>query len=150
MSGQEISDILLANKTGPLPAICCQGLIEAAVTEDNLCKYAGISEGTGIALKDEKNYSFPVWCDESGRSHIMNSSEHSLITEYPWLYESGIRWFIVDARGRGEKYTGEMTRTWKMRMMPHLSAEEESRMKDASIHMSYGGITRSGFKRGLS
>ncbi len=150
LSGQEISDILIANKTGPLPAICCQGLIEAAVTEDNLCKYAGISEGTGIALKDEKNYSFPVWCDESGRSHIMNSSEHSLITEYPWLYESGIRWFIVDARGRGEKYTGEMTRTWKRRMMPHLSAEEESRMKDAIIHMSYGGITRSGFKRGLS
>ncbi|WP_373838133.1 DUF3656 domain-containing protein [Methanospirillum sp.] len=152
LSEQEISDICQAYHigTGPSPAICCQGLIEAAVTEDHLCEYTEKQKGTEIFLLDEKKYSFPVWCEQSGRSHIMNSSEHSLIIEYPKLYQMGIRCFIIDARGRGERYTEEMTRIWKRRLQSDLSFEEVSQMKEAIISMSHGEITKSGYKRGLS
>jgi collagenase-like PrtC family protease len=151
LSEQEISDIcqVYRNKTGPSIALCCQGLIEAAVTEDHICAYAHKQKGTGLVLQDEKKYSFPVWCEQSGRSHIMNSSEHSLISEYPVLYQMGIRWFIIDARGRGVTYSGEMTRLWRRRMMPDLSEEEVHQLIDTIISMSWGGITRSGYRRGL-
>ncbi|ABD40778.1 peptidase U32 [Methanospirillum hungatei JF-1] len=151
LSEQEISDIcqVYRKKTGPSIALCCQGLIEAAVTEDHICAYAHKQKGTGLVLQDEKEYSFPVWCEQSGRSHIMNSSEHSLISEYPVLYQMGIRWFIIDARGRGVTYSGEMTRLWRRRMMPDISEEEVHQLRDTIISMSWGGITRSGYRRGL-
>ncbi|OQA55557.1 MAG: hypothetical protein BWY45_02157 [Euryarchaeota archaeon ADurb.Bin294] len=79
----------------------------------------------------------------------MNSSEHSLIGEYPVLYQMGIRWYIIDARGRGATYSGEMTRLWRRRMMPDLSEEEVHQLIDTIISMSWGGITRSGYRRGL-
>lgn len=152
LSEQEISDIcrIYRMSIGPSPAICCQGLIEAVVTEDRVCEYADKQPGTGLFLQDEKKYSFPVWCELSGRSHILNSSEHCLIVEYPVLHQMGIRWFIIDARGRVDTYAGEMTRIWKRRMITDLSREEVSQMRDAIISMSSGGITRSGYRRGLS
>ncbi len=152
LSEQEIADISRAYRgsTGPEPAICCQGLIEAAVTEDHLCAYATINDGAHIILQDEKKISFPVWCEHAGRSHILNSSEHSLFDEYPSLYRMGIRWYIIDARGRGGAYTKEMTQIWKRRIESSPSDDDGRELKEQILRISYGGTTRSGYRRGLS
>ncbi|HOJ95775.1 MAG TPA: U32 family peptidase [Methanospirillum sp.] len=152
LSEQEIADIVRAYpvNTGPEPAICCQGLLEAAVTEDHLCAYATITDKAYILLQDEKKISFPVWCEHAGRSHILNSSEHSLFDEYPSLIRMGIRWYIIDARGRGGEYAKEMTRIWKRRIESSLSDDEVRELKEQILRISFGGITRSGYRRGLS
>jgi collagenase-like PrtC family protease len=105
-----------------------------------------------FALMDEKRYVFPFYCDSSGRTHIMNSSEHCLIDEIRLLRDMGIEWFLIDARNRGSAYVFEMTSLW-VRVIKEIypSCYEESVMIKNKVHsMSYGGITRSGFRRGLS
>jgi len=97
-----------------------------------------------------KKISFPVWCEHAGRSHILNSSEHSLFDEYPSLIRMGIRWYIIDARGRGGEYAKEMTRIWKRRIESSLSDDEVRELKEQILRISFGGITRSGYRRGLS
>lgn len=152
LSEQEIHDLCRVHqqKTGPKLAICCQGLIEAIVTEDNVCRFANGDGGRHLALRDEKKYSFPVMCEDSGRTHILNSSEHCLFDECPALQKSGIKWFIIDARGRGEKYTGVMTDLWKRVIQNNLSGDSLAEIREKIMGMSSGGITRSGYRRGLA
>ena len=148
LSEQEIRDVCreLLDRSTPDLAVVCQGLIEAMITEDNLCSL--ISPDTaGYALRDEKNYLFPFYCETSGRTHILNSLEHSLAGEFSSLKQAGIRYFIVDGRGRGERYAGEMTRLWHAIINKSGSIDD---FKEKISHISYGGVTRSGYKRGLS
>lgn len=152
LSGQEIRSLCsgCSQGEGPDIAVCCQGLIEAAVTEDNLCSLSSDNKGNSFAIRDEKKYSFPFYCENSGRTHILNSSEHSLVDESLDLQRFGIRWFIIDAQGRGLNYSGSMTRLWKQILNSELSGEQRDSIREEIINMSYHGITRSGYRRGLS
>ncbi|NLV25626.1 MAG: U32 family peptidase [Methanomicrobiales archaeon] len=152
LSGQEIRFLCSGYQKaeGPDLAVCCQGLIEAAVTEDNLCSLSSVSGSNSFAIRDEKRYSFPFYCEKSGRTHILNSSEHSLVDESSDLMKLGIRRFIIDARNRGMDYAAGMTRLWKQILNDEISSEERESIREKIIEMSYHGITRSGYRRGLS
>lgn len=147
LSEKEINDVRsnLRDITPDL-AVVCQGLIEAMVTEDNLCSLPP-PDSAGYALRDEKNYLFPFYCDSSGRTHILNSFEHSFAGEFSSLKAAGIRYFIIDGRLRGERYTGEMTRLWKAVIN---ESDDIDDIRERILRISYGGVTRSGFNRGLS
>lgn len=151
LSEQEIRDVLAQqNQSSPDVAICCQGLIEAIVSEDHLCACTTVNKDRSLVIRDEKNYTFPVICEHSGRTHIMNSSEHSLIDEVTTLQNLGIRRYILDARNRGDHYAENMTRLWKKVLQSNLHVKEKAQIREQIVRMSYGGITRSGYRRGLS
>lgn len=48
-------------------------------------------------LKDRKGYEFPVYTDDSGRSHIMNSVEYDVMHAIKDLQHAGIYTYMVDA-----------------------------------------------------
>lgn len=148
LSEREIKDVrsIWRDKITPDLAVVCQGLIEAMVTEDNLCSLIP-PDLAGYALRDEKNYLFPFYCDSSGRTHILNSFEHSLAGEFSSLMADGIRFYIIDGRLRGERYAGEMTRLWKAVINESAGIDD---IKEKILRISYGGVTRSGYNRGLS
>lgn len=152
LSETEIRSMCRRNShiNSPDLGVCCQGLIEVAITEDNLCSLSSENKRKQLAIRDEKKYSFPVYCEKSGRTHILNSSEHSFIDEFSILRSFGIRWYIIDVRNRGMEYAGEMTRLWKKMAINNLSDEERNIIRDQIIGISYHGITRSGYRRGLS
>ena len=167
LSKGEISDIAAGCNNPDLKqglAILVHGLIEAAVTKDNLqSQVPGRNDSGGdkeksnskirFAIMDEKKYLFPFLCDQSGRTHILNSAEHCLIDEISFLHNTGIKWFLLDARYRGAAYASEITGLW-LRAIDLLnfsgSEVELERIKDMMLSMSSGGITRSGFNRGIS
>ncbi|MDD1723634.1 MAG: DUF3656 domain-containing protein [Methanospirillum sp.] len=168
LSEREIKDLVRAlslNQDSPRVAILVQGQVLVAVTEDNLFElvFGDPSRKPGqddqdqkdlqYILQDERDFIFPFRCDRQGRTYIMNSSEHCLINDISPLKEIGISWFLIDARYRGEAYAGIMTRLWHEAV--HAGTDIRSgiaytRIRDEIIRMSAGGITRSGFRRGLS
>lgn len=152
LSRQEIRSLCSGylKAEGPDLAICCQGLIEAVVTEDNLCSFTSMNKDNTFAIRDEKRYSFPFYCEKSGRTHFLNSTEHSYIDEYSEFREFGIRHFIIDARNRGPGYAAEMIRLWKKILNDEISEKERESIRERIIELSYHGITRSGYRRGLS
>lgn len=162
---REITQALSRYPDAPLVGLLVQGQVLVAVTEDNLsalvsgdhCEKQDTddrrSEDLQFILQDERDFCFPFRCDREGRTYILNSSEHSLINEISQIKEIDIDWFLVDARYRGETYTGVVTGLWHKAM--HAGTDIRSdiafpRIRDEIIRMSAGGITRSGFRRGLS
>jgi len=165
LSGSEIHDICSASSCLNINlAVLVQGLLEATVSEDHLSTIVSenheINEMNGrsmnnlsMAIRDEKGYVFPFFYDSSGRTHIMNSSEHCLFDEIQSLFDMGIKWFLIDARDRGYAYVSEMTGLWTRVIKGELllrNERESEQTKNKILSMSYGGITRSGFRRGLS
>jgi len=108
---------------------------------------------TGI--RDERDRTFPVWTDSEGRTVIANAVETCLIDHIPSLVQAGIGALLIDARGRGPLYAGEVTAIYR-RAISLLSEgdgwDEDAigPLKEELRHFSRGGITAGAFSREMA
>jgi putative protease len=154
----------LASRTGmfaniPPPGFIVEGNLEVMTSEDRLTSLLPARRGrdpgrqfTGI--RDATSRIFPVTADSCGRTRISNSVETCLIDQLPALASLGVRLFLIDARGRGPRYAGEMAALYR----EALSVIEEggdgvSRrlgdLREECRKRAMGGITHGAFLRGL-
>ncbi|WP_319580425.1 U32 family peptidase [uncultured Methanospirillum sp.] len=154
LSGDEVRETLEKadfSDHSPSVAVMVQGLIEAMITEDQ--PGGPILSGDpeiGSALRDQKGQEFPIVIDSSGRTHIFNSAETSLIDNLKTLKDVGVKFGVIDARWRGSEYAWEMTSLWSDAVRnPHLNQEELNTRKDAIRACAWGVLTTATWKRGL-
>jgi len=154
LSGDEVRETLVKadySDHSPSAAVMVQGLIEAMITEDQPGgpNVSGDPE-LGSALRDQKGQDFPIVIDPSGRTHVFNSAETSLIDHLRTLKEVGVRFGVIDARWRGPEYAREMTALWSDAVRnPYLNQEELTTRKDAIRKCAWGVLTSATWKRGL-
>lgn len=156
LSGNEIAKTISgAYEAGILlpVGVIVQGLLEAVITEDRPGELSPLDDpDTAFGLKDQKGQVFPFVTDPSGRTHIFNAAETSLIEKVPALRESGVRYGVIDARWRGAEYAREITRIWTD--VFHRSAslqkqEEYEVIKEEIRKYAHGVLTSATWKRGL-
>jgi len=154
LSGDEIRETL--SKTdisvhSPCAAVMVQGLIETMITEDRPCQQNFSKDYMfGSALRDQKGQVFPIIIDPSGRTHIFNSAETSLIDNLKSIREVGVRFGVIDARWRGSEYAQEMTTLWSRAVKnPHLNQGELTTLKESIRACAWGVLTSATWKRGL-
>ena len=169
LSGEDIATLTsLAAQDGRSPAyaLIVQGTSEAMITDDcitrlipHACPKMDRNKGSTatafVGLRDETGRVFPVRSDGSCRTRIGNAAELCLIDHLPAIWSAGIREVVIDARGRPDRYTQEITRIYRTAVNytnegkaasrdPRLSALREEARK-----ISCGGITAGHFLRGL-
>ena len=138
--------------------IFCQGSLEVIVSEDGLISTLAGSrkrkDNVAFGLRDETGRLFPVYEDMMGRTRILNAVETTLIDRIPELLAMGIHSIAVDARGRGERYAGEMTRLYREGLGAAAgdgcSRDAMESLKDRARMMARGGLTSRHFDRGLA
>jgi putative protease len=158
LSGAEVLDTMrnaVRNGLTTQVAVFVQGLIEAMVTEDRLAESCSSQGGPGrkLGLKDQKGLIFPVVQDPTGRTHIFNAAETSLIDQIPAIRKAALSTAIIDARWRGPEYTGQVTGIWKeASSLPDNpgSILRINELKEKLRLISHGGMTSATWKRGLS
>ncbi|HMK16291.1 MAG TPA: U32 family peptidase, partial [Methanomicrobiales archaeon] len=143
----------------PSPGFLVEGNLEVMVSEDRLAgllpERRGKTRGlpfTGI--EDETSRIFPVATDTCGRTMIANSVETCLIDQLPALASLGIRNYLIDARGRGPRYAGEMAALYGEALSLVGGGEDGSprrlgELREECRALARGGITRGAFLRGL-
>jgi putative protease len=165
LSRDEISVLVHAARSHGLTnafALVVQGYSEAMVSEDcilqPLLQCHGADHDTlhpaFFGIRDTTGHIFPVRTDGECRSHIYNSADLCLIDYLPSIRDAGIHEVIIDARGRPETYTLEITRLYRQAI--DLSGQKTpgqrhqlKELKDAIKNLVFGGITTGHFIRGL-
>lgn len=141
----------LSERTGDTPEleVLVQGNIEAMVTEDGLA--AAVAGEEFLGLQDGRNRVFPLRCDGEGRTYIANAVETCLVDRLPRIAGMGISAVVIDARGRGPRYAGDMARLYQTAI--DAAARGETRalpgLKDEVKRRALGGITGGHFVRGI-
>jgi putative protease len=107
------------------------GRIELMVTRDPDMK--------SCELKDERDYSFPVYRDERGLSHILNSADILLIERMDELESMGIDSFGIDLRKRPVELASKVAESFFKR--------DKNRKND--IRNICGDITYGHYARGV-
>ncbi|MDK2917230.1 MAG: family peptidase [Euryarchaeota archaeon] len=129
--------------------VLVQGNVEAMVTEDRLA--AAVAGEEFLGLQDGRNRVFPLRSDSEGRTYIANAVETCLIDHLPRIAGMGIDAVAIDARGRGPRYAGDMTRLYREGL--DAVARGETRvlpaLKDEVKRRALGGITGGHFVRGI-
>ena len=136
-----------------------EGNLEVMVSEDRLAgllpERRGKDHGLPFTgLEDETSRIFPVATDTCGRTRIANSVETCLIDQLPALASLGIRNYLIDARGRGPRYAGEMAALYGEALSLVEGGGEGGRkrleeLREECRKRARGGITRGAFLRGL-
>ena len=108
------------------------GRIELMLTRD--------PEMCGCTLTDERNYSFPVYRDDRGFSHILNSTDLLLIDRLDELESFGIDSFGIDLRKRPAETAEKVAKAFFTR---------DRKMKNRLIEMCGGSITYGHYARGV-
>ncbi len=142
-------------------ALFVQGFAEAGITEDCLARpvlhcggpHTG-SEKEFFGIRDPTGHIFPVICDSSCRTHILNSVETCLIDSLPEIARTGIGWIVIDARGRTPGYVTSVTRLYRevadsCRLHPGRARAELPGIKEKIKALTFGGLTAGHFFRGL-
>lgn len=158
LSGTEIKKTMFAAKEAGnrrSVAIICQGLIETMITSDHLGELAGekIPENHVMGIKDQKGITFPFFTDTSGKTHIFNGAETTLIDKIPEIRRSGVSILIIDGRMRTPKYMLDMVSIYKTAInvpINNWSSETSRRFKEDIQPMAWGEMTAATWKRGLS
>ncbi|MCL2890464.1 MAG: U32 family peptidase [Methanomassiliicoccaceae archaeon] len=107
------------------------GRIELMVTRD-----PEMNSGT---LTDEKEYQFPVYKDENGSSHILNSADLMLLDHLDELSSMGIDSFGIDLRKRPADLASKVAEAFS----------ERNRSKKGEITEMCGGITYGHYVKGV-
>jgi putative protease len=165
LSRDEISVLVHAARSHGLTnafALVVQGYSEAMVSEDCILQPLLQCHGADhdplhpafFGIRDTTGHIFPVRTDGECRSHIYNSADLCLIDYLPSIRDAGIHEVIIDARGRPETYTLEITRLYRQAI--DLSGQKTpgqrhqlKELKDAIKNLAFGGITTGHFIRGL-
>lgn len=150
----QLSELVAGARLRNIPELelTVQGNLEVMVTEDCLpCLAPGKAEFWG--LQDFKRI-FPLRTDDKARTHIFNSVETCLIDYMPKIFEIGLDGIAIDARGRTERYTKEMTelytRAIELTEKGGISLEKDlESLKEEARQISLGGITTGHFLKGL-
>ena len=148
LSGRQIADIAAQS---PVPVgIAVSGRSELMVTEHCLLMAQGPCDQRCVscerrrvptALKDRRNYCFPITTDRSGRSHLYNSIPLDLIEALPEIIEAGVDAIRID---------GEL-------LAPRALSQESARLRRGIIAAHGSGefdkahdqVTKGHFFRGL-
>jgi len=162
LSGEQLAKTVARSREGasapegsPKLELVVQGSLEVMVTEDCLpclAKEEAIPGGFW-GLQDFKRV-FPLRLDGERRTHVFNSAETCLLDWMPRLFEIGLDGLAVDARGRTEKYSRNMTEIYLQAMEltekggKSLSGELQA-LKEQIRPMALGGITSGHFIKGL-
>ncbi len=134
----------------PLLEVLVQGTIEAMVTED---RPAAAAPGNRfLGLQDRRGRIFPLRCDGESLTYIANAVETCLIDHLPRIIGMGIDAVAIDARGRGPRYAGEMTRIYVDGVAAACRGDQGtlSALKEAVKERAFGGITGGHFVRRLA
>jgi putative protease len=105
------------------------GRIELMVTRD-----PGMMSGT---LTDERGYQFPVYRDENGMSHILNSADLLLLDRLDELSSMGIDSFGIDLRKRPADVAAKVAKAFSAR-----DAGKKKSIADMCGSVTYGHYMR--------
>jgi len=158
LSGKEIDTTMRAARLAQIQtpiALIGQGLLEVMVTEDRIISLAGNNTSSSklYGIKDNKNQIFSIISDPTGRTHVFNAAETSLIEYIPEIKHAGIGFIIIDARWRGSLYTDTMISIWRNALATPTkdwNRQIIDRFKSEIKQISAGGLTSATWKRGLS
>jgi putative protease len=127
LSRREIKEIC-AHYPGRLEQMVF-GRIELMITRDP-------EMGNG-RLRDEKGYEFPVYKDERGFSHILNSADLLLIDRLDEMGSMGIDSFGIDVRKRPVELAAKVAKAFHER-----DASKKNELKEMCGSMTYGHYAR--------
>jgi U32 family peptidase len=145
-------------------AVIVQGTVETIISEDCLlepvrkCRCASQPDAqmdpAVYGIRDETGHIFPVRVDAECRTHIGNAVETTLLNHLPGLIKAGIRSFVIDARGRTPRYTGEMTAIYRdaIALGYHPDGDTPRRLtalKERVRRCAWGGLTAGPLLHGL-
>lgn len=158
LTSDDIRELLTCLHGKHVPQIACivQGNLEVMVSEDDLlmCIPGSLPEQdtSFIGIKDERNRVFPVYRDITGHTRILNAVETCLIDHLPDLLSAGVGCIVIDARGRGAAYAGEMTDLYWQALKAYDGGKWErdfTQLKKQVQKRARGGITAGAYVRGL-
>jgi len=109
-----------------------------------------------LGIEDVKNRVFPVRCDCSLKTHILNSVELCLLDHLPQIINTGLDSIVIDARGKPPEYTYIMVSAYVDALesckKPKSKGELKKKLnmiKSDVKKFSTGGITTGNFIRGV-
>lgn len=105
------------------------GRIELMITRD--------PEMTNCTLTDERGYEFPVYRDDAGFSHILNSADLLLIDRLDELSSMGIDSFGIDLRKRPAELAAKVAKAFFER-----DKDKKNKIKDMCGSVTYGHYSR--------
>jgi len=161
LSGTRIRSLVSAlGGRDPEFEVLVGGNLLAMVSRDDLLGTVLPRSGSGLetfpayGLCDRTGKVFPVDRDGMGRTRIWNSVETCLLDHLPFLVDTGVGCFAIDARGRGEAYVREMTAIYgEAARLAVFEGYRDRRtiddLKSRAKRISRGGITAGYFVRGL-
>lgn len=143
------------------------GDVEVMVSESDILKIKGKGKdegkgkdrgnasGTGytFALVDEKDYEFPVFTDEDGMTHVLNSKELCAISMLSGIIDAGTSGLRIDAEHMEPEYMGKVISYYRREIDEYLAKgkgyrfEIDRRKKLESL--SPRGFTRGHYLRGV-
>ncbi len=106
------------------------------------------------SLRDKLGYNFPVITNSSCRSFIFNSKELCLFDNLEEIIRSGISILRLEAIQRGASYTAQIVSAYRHwidrheKMVP-LSDSEKDHVKSLLVDLSFNGITKGHYFRGV-
>jgi putative protease len=68
---------------------------------------------SGLVLKDEKGFSFPIKTDTQNRTYVMNSRELCTLEYVPDIVKAGVGGLRIEAKTYDKDKTGEITRAYR-------------------------------------
>ncbi|NYT03063.1 MAG: peptidase U32 [Methanosarcinales archaeon] len=156
LSAEQIA-VLAARSRGPRAPgleILAQGSLEVMVTKDRLLDLVGGAPAPFNAIRDARGI-FPVYQDDQGLTHSLNSRETCLIDHLPRILEMGVHAVAIDARNRGCRYPREMAGIYREGLQRAQEADGSTRaqledLKERAARISLGGITAGHFLRGVA
>jgi U32 family peptidase len=165
LSKDEIRMLALNIQTQEIDAnleLLVQGNLESIVSKDCMPHIAGDKvfknknlQKDFLGIEDIKNRLFPIRLDNECGTHILNSVELCLIDYMPQISKIGIDTVIIDARGRTEKYSHDMSSIYKKAIEIGIKNGQKSKrdlnaLKNKAKKISLGGITTGNFIRGVT
>jgi len=140
-------------KIGPGLDILVQGNLEVMVTRDRLLDL--VPDRTPFsAIRDARGI-FPLYQDDQGMTHVLNSAETCLIDHLPRILAMGLQGVAIDGRNRGPRYAREMAGIYREALQQAFEVDDSlkarlEKLKERAMEISLGGITAGHFLRGVA
>lgn len=152
-----ISDLMAKKRPDwPQIGVMVQGSLEAMVSEICLLSSMALCRGGGCrregedawALRDEMGRLFPLAFDAACDTRIYNSVETCLIDAVPEFWSLGVDTFLVDARGRGERYAKKVSSIYHAALRSMLADMQRAKKDIAALKEEIKAIARGGITKG--